>query len=195
MAPLAKNIVSEVSNHVLFIKSDQNSESLGLENKPDHFWDIESIDVLDNGKHSKSILLRLVILARKIGMKLSYLSEKIILCTWPFWLTWKMFRRSSSQIETNHPWIPAEQKISAHSMLKIYFNQRKAILLSVRYELRCTPVKPVVQSFLISYHSLILIHLLEVFDGSLLDVIVQVTSFLMAEGILFLMRRKRLCIV
>ena len=106
-----------------------------------------------------------------------------------------MFRRSSSQIETNHRLIPVEQKISAHSMLKIYFNQRKATLLCLRYELRCTPVKPVVQSFLISYHSWILIHLLEVFDGSLLDVVVQVTSFLMAEGILFLMRRKRLCIV
>lgn len=65
MAPLAKNIVSEVSNHVLFIKSDQNSESLGLENKLDHFWDLESIDVLDNGKHSQEHFVKFSYFSKK----------------------------------------------------------------------------------------------------------------------------------
>ena len=82
-------------------------------------------------------------------------------------------------------------------MLKIYFGQSRTILLCLKNGLCCTltPVQPVAQSFLISHRTWILTHLLEVFDGSLLDLDVHVASFLMAEGILFWMKHKRLYIV
>ena len=48
--PSSTNFTSEVSNHVLFINSDQKFEPLVLENKLDRFRDLESID---NEKHSQ----------------------------------------------------------------------------------------------------------------------------------------------
>ena len=53
------NFVSEVSSHILFINSDQKSESLGSENKLGRFWGLESIDILDSKKHSQEHLIEL----------------------------------------------------------------------------------------------------------------------------------------
>ena len=50
--PSNTNFVSEESSHSLFVNSDQKSESLGLENKLDRFWDLESIGISDHEKHS-----------------------------------------------------------------------------------------------------------------------------------------------
>ena len=50
--PSSAHFVSEFKNHVLIIKLDQKSESSGLENKLDLFWDLESISILDNENHS-----------------------------------------------------------------------------------------------------------------------------------------------
>ena len=51
--PSSTNFVSEVSSHILLISLDQKSESLGLENKLDRFWVLETIGILDNEKHSQ----------------------------------------------------------------------------------------------------------------------------------------------
>ena len=59
------NFVSEVSSHILFINSDQKSESLGLENKLDRFWDLESIGILDNEKHSQEHFIESIYLNEK----------------------------------------------------------------------------------------------------------------------------------
>ena len=59
------NFVSEVSSHILFINSDQKSESLGLENKLDCFWDLESIGILDNKKHSQEHFIESIYLNEK----------------------------------------------------------------------------------------------------------------------------------
>ena len=50
--PSSTHFVSEFKNHVLIINLDQKSESSGLENKLDLFWDLESISILDNENHS-----------------------------------------------------------------------------------------------------------------------------------------------
>ena len=59
------NFVNEISSHILFINSDQKSESLGLENKLDRFWDLESIGILDNKKHSQEHFIESIYLNEK----------------------------------------------------------------------------------------------------------------------------------
>lgn len=51
--PSSAHFVSEFKNHVLIINLDQKSESSGLENKLDLFWDLESIGILDNKNQSQ----------------------------------------------------------------------------------------------------------------------------------------------
>ena len=50
--PSSTHFVSEFKNHVLIINLDQKSESSGLENKLDLFWDLGRISILDNENHS-----------------------------------------------------------------------------------------------------------------------------------------------
>ena len=64
-APSSTNFVSEVSSHVLFINSDQKSESLSLENKIDSFWDLKSIGILCNEKHSQEHFIEYIFLKEK----------------------------------------------------------------------------------------------------------------------------------
>ena len=59
------DFVSEVSRQVLFINSDRKSESLDLKSKLDRFWNLESIDILDNEKHSQEHFIKSIYLNEK----------------------------------------------------------------------------------------------------------------------------------
>ena len=63
--PSSTNFVSEVSSHILLISLDQKSESLGLENKLDRFWVLETIGILDNEKHSQEHFIESIYLDEK----------------------------------------------------------------------------------------------------------------------------------
>ena len=67
MALLAQTFGSEVSSHVLFINSDQKSELLDLENKLDRFWNLKSIVILGNEKHSQEHFIESIYLDEKIA--------------------------------------------------------------------------------------------------------------------------------